>query len=106
MCILYPPCWLNYCTQLQGGDTPLHLAAWGGHITRVEHLLSTPGIDVNIKDMVSRMLRDIRMIRLEHEKGECSCLRAMSRLYILLPNEVIDMMIRHIDLLLLPPPLY
>ena len=38
---------------LQYGDTPLHLAAWGGHTTCVEHLLSTPGIDVNIKDGVS-----------------------------------------------------
>ena len=38
---------------LQLGHTPLHLAAWGGHTTCVEHLLSTPGIDVNIKDRVS-----------------------------------------------------
>ena len=39
--------------SLQDGDTPLHLAARGGHTTCVEHLLSTPGIDVNIKDEVS-----------------------------------------------------
>ena len=38
---------------LQYGHTPLHLAAEGGHLTCVEHLLSTPGIDVNIKDRVS-----------------------------------------------------
>ena len=38
---------------LQYGDTPLHLAAKGGHTTCVERLLSTPGIDVNIKDNVS-----------------------------------------------------
>ena len=38
---------------LQDGDTPLNLAAWGGHTTCVEHLLSTPGIDVNIGDKVS-----------------------------------------------------
>ena len=38
---------------LQYGDTPLHLAAWGSHTTCVEHLLSTPGIDVNVKDVVS-----------------------------------------------------
>ena len=31
----------------------LHFAAMGGHTTCVEHLLSTPGIDVNIKDEVS-----------------------------------------------------
>ena len=38
---------------LQSGDTPLHLAAREGHTTCVEHLLSTPGIDVNIKNWVS-----------------------------------------------------
>ena len=38
---------------LQDGNTPLHLAAKGGHTTCAEHLLSTPGIDVNIKDKVS-----------------------------------------------------
>ena len=42
--VLYP---------LQGGYTPLHLAGRGGHTSCVEHLLSTPGIDVNIKDKVS-----------------------------------------------------
>ena len=36
-----------------GGDTPLHLAAKGGHSICVEHLLSTPGIDMNIKNVVS-----------------------------------------------------
>ena len=43
--LLYP---LQCC-----GDTPLHLAAEEGHTTCVEYLLSTPGIDVNIKDEVS-----------------------------------------------------
>ena len=38
---------------LQDGCTPLHYAAKEGHTTCVEHLLSTPGIDVNIKDRVS-----------------------------------------------------
>ena len=38
---------------LQDGHTALHLAARKGYITCVEHLLSTPGIDVNIKDKVS-----------------------------------------------------
>ena len=37
---------------LQDGCTPLHYAAKGGH-TCVEYLLSTPGIDVNIKNEVS-----------------------------------------------------
>ena len=38
---------------LQVGNTPLRWAAAGGHIACVEHLLSTPGIDVNFKDRVS-----------------------------------------------------
>ena len=38
---------------LQHGDTSLHLAAMEGHTACVERLLSTPGIDVNIKDKVS-----------------------------------------------------
>ena len=38
---------------LQAGDTPLHLAAREGHTTCVEHLLSIPGIDVNIQGLVS-----------------------------------------------------
>ena len=38
---------------LQDGGTPLHFAALKAHTTCVEHLLSTPGIDVNIKDKVS-----------------------------------------------------
>ena len=49
--------------SLQDGGTPLHLAAMGGHTTCVEHLLSTPGVDVNIKDKVSwwliKMMSDI-----------------------------------------------
>ena len=39
--------------SLQYGDTPLHLALREGHTTCVEYLLSTPGIDVNIKRSVS-----------------------------------------------------
>ena len=42
--VLYP---------LQYGHTPLHLAAIRGHTTFVERLLSTPGIDMNIKNGVS-----------------------------------------------------
>ena len=38
---------------LQHGDTPLHRVARRGHFACVERLLSTPGIDVNIKDNVS-----------------------------------------------------
>ena len=38
---------------LQDGYTQLHLAAMGGHTACVERLLSSPGIDVNIKGKVS-----------------------------------------------------
>ena len=38
---------------LQDGYTPLYLAAKEGHTACVEHLLSTPGIDVNFKSKVS-----------------------------------------------------
>ena len=56
MCTLIVPTMLTeplYLYVLQDGNAPLHLAAKGGHTTCVEHLLSTPGIDVNIMDMVS-----------------------------------------------------
>ena len=39
--------------SLQNGYAPLHLAAREGHTTCVERLLSTPGIDVNIRNDVS-----------------------------------------------------
>ena len=42
--------------------TPLHLAAREGHTTCVEHLLSNPGIDVNIKGRVS--LLSVQMLDL------------------------------------------
>ena len=45
---LYPPCLLDDCTHAsQVYHTLLHLAARNGHITCVECLLSTHGIDVN-----------------------------------------------------------
>ena len=44
---------LHVLYPLQYGHAPLHWAASGGHTTCVEHLLSTPGIDLNIKDWVS-----------------------------------------------------
>ena len=53
MCTLYSML-TELLYPLQDGDTPLHLAAREGHTTCVERLLSTPGIDVNIKDMVSQ----------------------------------------------------
>ena len=44
---------LHVLYPLQAGSTPLHFAARGGHITCVEHLLSIPGVDVNVKNKVS-----------------------------------------------------
>ena len=38
---------------LQEVKTALHLATSGGHTNCVKHLLSTPGIDVNIRNRVS-----------------------------------------------------
>ena len=40
----------------QNSYTLLHLAAKRGHTTCVERLVSTPGIDANIKDMVSQLI--------------------------------------------------
>ena len=45
--------------SLQDGDTPLHHAIKEGHTACVEHLLSTPGIDVNIADKVSQSVHCI-----------------------------------------------
>ena len=53
MCTLYPPSLAELFYPLQYGACPLHIAAMEGHTTCMEHLLSTPGIDVNIKDNVS-----------------------------------------------------
>ena len=55
MCTLYivPTMLTELLYPHQYGGTPLHYAARGGHTTCVEHLLSTPGIDVNTKDEVS-----------------------------------------------------
>ena len=39
--------------RLQYGNTLLHIAAREGYTACMEHLISTPGIDVNIKDKVS-----------------------------------------------------
>ena len=69
LCPLYGNCIYNYVHALlwihivvddhellyplQDGYTPLHLGAKGGHTTCVEHLLSIPGMNVNITDKVS-----------------------------------------------------
>ena len=45
------------CPAFQRGDTPLHYAVSRSHITCVERLLSTPGIDVNIKNVSFSILR-------------------------------------------------
>ena len=55
---------------LQLGQTPLHLAIREGHTTYVERLLSTPGIDVNIKDKVRW---SIEMLSYKASVYECAC---------------------------------
>ena len=45
---IVPTIFTELLYPLQDGCTPLHHAAWGGHPTIVECLLSTPGIDVDI----------------------------------------------------------
>ena len=48
--------------SLQGGYTPLHLTTMKGHATCVEHLLSTPGIEVNIRGWVSWPTRSLMYV--------------------------------------------
>ena len=52
-CTIVPTMLTELLHPLQFGFTALHDAARGGHTTCVEYLLSTPGIEVNIKDKVS-----------------------------------------------------
>ena len=47
------PLVIMFMYSLQHGDTPLHLAAREGYTIFVEHLLSSSGIAVNIKNEVS-----------------------------------------------------
>ena len=53
---------------LQRGYTPIHLAAKEGHTACVERLLSTPGIDVNIKGEVSWSTEYLLLHRVFHYK--------------------------------------
>ena len=53
---IVPSMLTNLLYPFQDGDTPLHLAARRGYTTCVEHLLSTPGIDVNIGNKVSQFI--------------------------------------------------
>ena len=39
---------------LQDGQTPLHLAAGGGHLTTVQYLLEERGTEVDGRDKVSQ----------------------------------------------------
>ena len=50
---MYIYVYISCLFPLQDGHTPLRYAAMGGHTTCLERLLSTPGIDVNIKNGVS-----------------------------------------------------
>ena len=55
-CTFVPTMLAELLYPLQDGDTPLHLAARGGHITCVEHLLATPGIDVHVDNAFEKHL--------------------------------------------------
>ena len=59
--------------SLQGRNTPLHLAASLGHTSCVEHLLSTPGIDVNIKDSVSWSIEENNTDAHPIATATCTC---------------------------------
>ena len=63
ICNLYPPLQYDY--------TPLHLAARGGHTACVDHFLSTPGIDVNIKDKVRCSVINSANTHLADLPGSC-----------------------------------
>ena len=64
---------------LQYGYTPLHYAAKGCHTTCVEHLLSTPGIDLTIGDMVSWSMSDVSLSMHLHVRGVTRALCVWSR---------------------------
>ena len=51
--------------------TPLHNAAIQGHTTCVEHLISTPGTDVNIQDRVIWTTK--RCCYCAEEQTPCTC---------------------------------
>ena len=48
---------------LQGGLTPLHLAAWNGHLTTVQYLIEERGAEVDGRDKVS-----------QRDEAECGCI--------------------------------
>ena len=45
---------------LQAGWTPLHVAAYHGHVPLVALLLSTPGLDPDMRDEVRSAQRRVR----------------------------------------------
>ena len=51
--LIVPTILTELLSPLKNDDTPLHIAAWCGYSACVECLLSTPGIDVNIRNAVS-----------------------------------------------------
>ena len=48
---------------LQGGQTPLHEAAGGGHLTTVQYLIEERGAEVDVRDKVS-----------QRDEAECGCI--------------------------------
>ena len=51
-----------HSVYLQGGLTPLHLAALYGHLTTVQYLIEERGAEVDVGDRVS-----------QRDEAECGC---------------------------------
>ena len=52
-----------HSVYLQHGQTPLHWAAWRGHLTTVQYLIEERGAEVDVRDKVS-----------QRDKAECGCI--------------------------------
>lgn len=48
-----------YNSQNKMGDSPLHLAAWGGHDKIVEYLLNQPDINTTIVNKDNKTAREL-----------------------------------------------
>ena len=51
-----------HSVYLQHDQTPLHLAAGGGHLTTVQYLIEDRGAEVDVRDVVS-----------QRDEAECGC---------------------------------
>ena len=52
-----------HSVYLQYAQTPLHLAAWDGHLTMVQWLIEEGGAEVDVGDEVS-----------QRDEAECGCI--------------------------------